>query len=253
MLSQLCLYSIIYHLGAWIVQVEGVTALDTGFSLLDMLRRMHWPAWVVATTLALMSIYSISVIIERSLTFQASRNQSIRFALQASAALHERDMEKALAVTERHKRSHLAIVINAALQEYLLQQKEGEESSIQTEAIRDAVARAMEMKAAELSRGLSGLATIGSTAPFVGLLGTVVGIINAFQGLKVAEGSSLGAVAGGISEALIETAFGLVVAIPAVWTFNYFKNKLDAFTREMNHSSSELMRYLRQTQERRRS
>jgi biopolymer transport protein ExbB/biopolymer transport protein TolQ len=111
------------------------------------------------------------------------------------------------------------------------------------DAARRALQRATALKTAELKRGLSGLATIGSTAPFVGLLGTVIGIIGAFQGMKAAEGTGIAAVAGGISEALIETAFGLLVAIPAVWAFNIFTNKVEAFTIEMDNSSSELIDY----------
>jgi len=99
------------------------------------------------------------------------------------------------------------------------------------------------VKMAEFKRGLSGLATIGSTAPFVGLFGTVVGIINAFQEMNKQKATGIGAVAGGISEALIETAFGLVVAIPAVWMFNYFTGKVEAFQVEMENSSSELIDY----------
>jgi biopolymer transport protein ExbB/biopolymer transport protein TolQ len=94
-----------------------------------------------------------------------------------------------------------------------------------------------------LKRGLGSLATIGSTAPFVGLLGTVVGIINAFQGISTNKATGLGAVAGGISEALVTTAIGLLVAIPAVWMFNYFTNRVEAFDVEMDNSSSELIDY----------
>ena len=96
---------------------------------------------------------------------------------------------------------------------------------------------------AELKRGVSGLATIGSTAPFVGLFGTVVGIINAFKGISTEKSTGLGAVAGGISEALVTTAIGLFVAIPAVWMFNYFTGKIEAFDVEMGNSSSELIDY----------
>jgi len=96
---------------------------------------------------------------------------------------------------------------------------------------------------AELKRGVSGLATIGSTAPFVGLFGTVVGIIHAFQGIATQKATGLGAVAGGISEALVTTAIGLFVAVPAVWAFNYFTNRIDAFDVEMGNSSSELLDY----------
>jgi biopolymer transport protein ExbB/biopolymer transport protein TolQ len=111
------------------------------------------------------------------------------------------------------------------------------------DASKRALQRATAVKAAEFKRGLSGLATIGSTAPFVGLFGTVVGIINSFQGMKSAESSGISAVAGGISEALVETAFGLIVAIPAVWMFNYFQSKVESFQVEMENSSSELIDY----------
>ena len=96
---------------------------------------------------------------------------------------------------------------------------------------------------AKLKRGLSGLATIGSTSPFIGLFGTVVGILNAFQAIATQKTSGIGAVAGGISEALVTTAFGLLVAIPAVMTFNYFTSKVEAFDVEMDNSSSELIDY----------
>ena len=111
----------------------------------------------------------------------------------------------------------------------------------------DASKRALERSEAivhaELKRGVSGLATIGSTAPFVGLFGTVAGIINAFKGISTNKSTGLGAVAGGISEALVTTAIGLFVAIPAVWMYNFFTNKIEAFDVEMGNSSSELIDY----------
>jgi biopolymer transport protein ExbB/biopolymer transport protein TolQ len=111
------------------------------------------------------------------------------------------------------------------------------------EASKRALERAEAIVHAELKRGVSSLATIGSTAPFVGLFGTVVGIINAFKGIATEKAAGLGAVAGGISEALVATAIGLFVAIPAVWVFNYFTNKIEAFDVEMGNSSSELIDY----------
>src|SRR5216683_3169217 len=96
---------------------------------------------------------------------------------------------------------------------------------------------------AEMKRGLSALATIGSTAPFVGLFGTVIGILNAFKGIETNKATGLSAVAGGIAEALVTTAFGLLVAVPAVWAYNYFTNKVEAFDVEMDNSSMELINY----------
>jgi biopolymer transport protein ExbB/TolQ len=113
----------------------------------------------------------------------------------------------------------------------------------QIESSKRALERSEAIVHAKLKRGLGGLATIGSTAPFIGLLGTVIGILNAFQQIATQKTSGIGAVAGGISEALVTTAFGLLVAIPAVMTFNYFTNKVEAFDVEMDNSSSELVDY----------
>ena len=83
----------------------------------------------------------------------------------------------------------------------------------------------------------------------MGLFGTVVGIINAFKGISNEKSTGLAAVAGGISEALVTTALGLLVAIPAVMVFNYFTSKIEAFDVEMGNSSSELIDYfLKRTQ-----
>src|SRR2546422_9108038 len=113
----------------------------------------------------------------------------------------------------------------------------------QIESSRRACERAEAIVNAELKRGLSGLATIGATAPFVGLFGTTVGIINAFRGMSSEKTAGLSAVAGGISEALVTTAFGLFVAVPAVWAYNWFTNKVEAFGIEMTNYSSELIDY----------
>jgi biopolymer transport protein ExbB/biopolymer transport protein TolQ len=118
---------------------------------------------------------------------------------------------------------------------------------ISDEKIMEAATRSMECSVTrthqQLKRGLNGLATIGSTAPFVGLFGTVMGIINAFKGISQQKVTGLSAVAGGISEALVTTALGLLVAVPAVWTFNYFTNRVEAFDVEMDNSSMELINY----------
>ena len=108
----------------------------------------------------------------------------------------------------------------------------------QIESSKRALERSEAIVHAKLKKGLGGLATIGSTAPFIGLLGTVIGILNAFQSIAAQKTSGIGAVAGGISEALVTTAFGLLVAIPAVMCFNYFTNKVEAFDVEMDNSSS---------------
>jgi biopolymer transport protein ExbB/TolQ len=133
----------------------------------------------------------------------------------------------------------------AGLQEYQFQQEAGGGLSREdlVDTVRRAIQRASALTANDLKKGVAALATIGATAPFVGLLGTVVGIITAFQGIAATGSGGLGAVSAGISEALVETALGLVVAIPAVWFYNYLTGRIEYFNVEMDNSSSELVDY----------
>jgi len=171
------------------------------------------------------------------------KKQSREFAPRVAQALKNNRIEEAINISDKHRKSHLAMVVNSGLQEFRAHEQSSEISGDEIEASKRALQRAIAIKTAEFRRGLSGLATIGSTAPFVGLFGTVFGIINAFRGMKNAESAGIAAVAGGISEALFTTALGLVVAVPAVWLFNYFTGKVDGFVVEMDNSASELVDY----------
>jgi biopolymer transport protein ExbB/biopolymer transport protein TolQ len=142
---------------------------------------------------------------------------------------------------EQYNKSHLAKVLVSGLHELQAHAKSKEIPGESIEASRRALERATAIAIEDLKRGLGALATIGSTAPFVGLFGTTVGIINAFMGMKTEETAGIAAVAGGIAEALITTAMGLFVAVPAVWAFNAFTNRVETFTVEMDNSSSELI------------
>lgn len=213
------------------------------FTIWGMIQKMGWTARAVAIILAFMSMYSIAVMVERFLTYKGARDQSREFAPRVAQALKDNRIEEAINISDRHRKSHLAIVVNAGLQEFQAHQMSNDISGEIIDASKRALQRATAVKAAEFKRGLSSLATIGSTAPFVGLFGTVVGIINAFTGMKSAESAGISAVAGGISEALVETAFGLIVALPAVWAYNYFQGKVESFQVEMENSSSELIDY----------
>lgn len=213
------------------------------FTLWDMLRRMGFIALSVVIILAIMSMYSIAVMIERLLSFNAAKKQSREFAPRVAGALRDGRIDDAITMSDKYKKSHLAMVVNSGLQEFQAHQLSTEIPGEMVDAAKRALQRAVAVKTAEFKRGLSSLATIGSTAPFVGLFGTVVGIVNAFQGLKQAESAGIGAVAGGIAEALVTTAFGIFVAVPAVWMFNYFTSRVDSFVVEMENSSSELIDY----------
>ena len=227
-------------LAVWMLQQpEG----QIGWDVRSLWAQMGLLARIVVVILLVMSAWSIGVMIDRGIAFSAARKQSRMFAPQVAGALRDGRIDEAIRVAERNKKSHLAKVVTAGLQEFRAHQESSDIPGEEIEASKRALERAEAIVHAELKRGLGGLATIGSTAPFVGLFGTVVGIINAFEGIKSQKATGLGAVAGGISEALVTTAFGLLVAIPAVMMFNYFTNKVEAFDVEMNNSSSELIDY----------
>ncbi len=214
-----------------------------GWDPVALWKQMGWMAKAVVIILFIMSGWSIGVMIDRWMAFSAARKQSRQFAPAVAGALREGKMDEAVRVAERHKKSHLAKVVTAGLQEFRAHGESADIPGEQIEASKRALERAEAIVHAELKRGLSGLATIGATAPFVGLLGTVVGIINAFKGIQTQKATGLGAVAGGISEALVTTAIGLFVAIPAVMMFNYLTGRVEAFDVEMDNSSSELIDY----------
>jgi biopolymer transport protein ExbB/biopolymer transport protein TolQ len=216
---------------------------EVSFDLRGMWATMGWLAKGVVIMLAVMSAWSIGVMIDRYIAYSAARKQSREFAPAVAGCLKEGKVEEAISVAEQNKKSHLAKVVEAGLQEFRAHGVSHELAGEQIESSRRACERAEAIVNAELKRGLSGLATIGATAPFVGLFGTTVGIINAFQGMSTEKTAGLSAVAGGISEALVTTAFGLFVAVPAVWAYNYFTNKVEAFAIEMTNSSSELIDY----------
>lgn len=216
---------------------------SVGFSPIDLWNNMGWLARGVVFVLFIMSIWSLAVMIDRWLYFNAARKQSREFAPRVAGALKEGKLDEAVKVADRNKKSHLAEVVTAGLQEFRNYGGGSAVSVEQIESSKRALERAEAIVHAKLKRGLGSLATIGSTAPFVGLFGTVAGILKAFQEIATQKTPGIGAVASGISEALVTTAFGLFVAIPAVWLFNYFTNRVEAFDVEMDNSSSELIDY----------
>src|SRR5450759_1606860 len=219
------------------------TETEPSWDLISMWNQMGWLAKGVVIALFLMSAWSIGVMIDRFIAYSAARKQSRQFAPAVAGALREGKLDEAIKVADVYNKSHLAKVVVAGLQEFRAHQLSTDISGEEIEASKRALERAEAIVHAELKRGISSLATIGSTGPFVGLFGTVVGIINALKGISSEKSTGLGAVAGGISEALVTTAIGLFVAIPAVWMYNFFTNKIESFDVEMGNSSSELIDY----------
>jgi biopolymer transport protein ExbB/biopolymer transport protein TolQ len=215
--------------------------------LIEMWHQMGWVAKGVAFILFFMSMWSFGVAIERIYTFTQARNQSKAYAPQVAKHLKDNRLKDAIALSssKNFRYSHLAKVVLAGLQEYQFQQEAGGGLSREdlVDSVRRSIQRATALTQSDLKKGVNSLATIGTTAPFVGLLGTVVGVINAFTGIAATGSGGIGAVSAGIAEALVETALGLVVAIPAVWFYNYLTGRLDYFNVEMDNSSSELVDY----------
>jgi biopolymer transport protein ExbB/biopolymer transport protein TolQ len=214
-------------------------------NLLEIWNQMGMFAKGIAYVLFAMSMLSFGVAIERIYTYVQARKQSKLFAPQVAKALKEGRLKDAIALAgkKEYRYSHLAKVVLAALQEYQYSQESSEKMSKEdtVDTVRRAIQRASALTGSDLKKMVSALATIGATAPFVGLLGTVVGVINAFQGIAATGSGGIGAVSAGIAEALVETALGLLVAIPAVWFYNYLTSRIEYFNVEMDNSSSEMV------------
>jgi len=198
----------------------------------------------VAVVMVVMSVYSLWVMVERFIVFNRAKQQSLKLLGALSNLLTKGEYGQAIEVTKKYRGSHLAKVIAAGLLEFESSRRDKRQSDpeLAVEAARQGMDRTAMITVAELKENLGVLATIGATAPFVGLFGTVMGIIRAFEGMAK-SGGGIASVSAGIAEALITTAGGLVVAIPAVWAYNYFQNRIDRFTVEMSNSGSEMAIY----------
>src|SRR5277367_1817223 len=159
---------------------EGTIAFDPR----HMWDQMGWLARIVVIILFLMSAWSIGVMIDRLIAYNGARSQSRAFAPAVAGALREGKLDEAIKIADRYNKSHLAKVVVAGLQEFRAHQLSAEIPGEDIEASRRALERSEAIVHAEMKRGISSLATIGSTGPFVGLFGTVVGIINAFKGIS---------------------------------------------------------------------
>lgn len=220
--------------------------MEAGFSLIGMWNSMTWMGKGVAIILALMSVWSLTIGIERLWRFQKAKKESLQVALGVTPLLKQHKLDEAitLAKDKKYRHSHLARVVAAGLTEFQYEKSQQlPEDFDLVDSGRRAIERETLMTTAEMKKGLGNLATISTTAPFVGLFGTVVGIINAFRGMAISGSGGLGAVSAGIAEALVTTALGLFVAVPAVWMYNYFLNKIERFQVEMSNSSSQLIDY----------
>jgi len=204
---------------------------------------------VAATMLSLVlfSVYSLGVIGERWWTFRKSRTASAGLLRRALDRIEQGDPASAQAACEQRRESHVAAVLGAGLRELRLAFSPNPGFSAgpvldrSTAAAREAMQRATTLEIERLERGLTPLATLGNISPFVGLFGTVIGVMRAFEAISKAGSGGIGTVSAGIAEALVATAAGLFVAIPAVTAYNHFVSRVKAYATEMDAAASELL------------
>jgi biopolymer transport protein ExbB/TolQ len=208
------------------------------FSLTALWASMGLFAKMIVVVMFFMSMASLLVMFERIVVFSKSRSESMQFAEKMANLLKDGDIASAANAGLSKNVGHLGRVINSGLVAFKLAPKDRDTAI-------ESVARALERQAARevqvFKRGLGVLATVASTAPFVGLLGTVMGIVNSFQSMAKSGSGGLGTVSAGIAEALITTAFGLLVAIPAVMAFNFLQGWVDARAVDISESSNEFL------------
>jgi biopolymer transport protein ExbB/TolQ len=223
--------------------------MSNQFTLIEIWRAMGPVAKAVVIILVLMSMYALGITVERLIAFRRSRRQSMGYigALQPLVTTPGR-MREALGLDQQWKHSPVARVIGSGISEFVqaVQDLGARADPAELELVVDGVSRSMartkERELANLRRGLAFLATVSSSAPFVGLFGTVFGIITAFQSMATGEGQGgLSTVSRGISEALLTTAVGLAVAIMSVWFYNFFVTKVDDFTVDVDETAGEVL------------
>ena len=212
--------------------------------LIELYGHMGWFAKGIVFVMLGMSIWSLTVMIQKWWNLRKAQAETRKFAPEFSQFLEEDNLTEAIKLAESYKKSHVARVLGGALGGVRPLIQDGSVTVADINSAERAVERNMMIILAELKRGLGILATVGATAPFVGLLGTTMGIVNSFQRMATARTAALGAISAGIAEALITTALGLLVAIPAVWAYNYFTTKIENLTVEMTYTSKEMIDYL---------
>jgi len=198
----------------------------------------------VICCLAALSIFSVAVMVDKYRRFRAATRESQAFKPLLAKFAHGGEVQELIDAAKQHQKSHVAQVVSAGILEYDGVREAGGDPSTSIDLVTSALRDSMSETLIQLKTGLGFLATIGSTAPFVGLFGTVAGIINAFRNIAATGSGGMSVVSGGIAEALVTTALGIFVAIPAVAAFNYFTGRIENFHIEMNRASTQLVNRL---------
>jgi biopolymer transport protein ExbB/biopolymer transport protein TolQ len=210
----------------------------------ELLRNVGLFGAAVIFCLVALSIFSVAVMVDKYRRFRAASRESQSFKSVYAKFLHGGEIQELIDGVGQHQKSCVAQVVSAGILEYEGVRQAGGDPAASLELVTSALRDSMSETLVQLKQGMGFLATIGSTAPFVGLFGTVAGIINAFRNIAATGSGGMSVVSGGIAEALVTTALGIFVAIPAVAAFNYFTGKIEIFHIEMNRASTKLVNRL---------
>ena len=210
----------------------------------ELLRNVGVFGAAVICCLISLSFFSVAVMVNKYRRFRAASRESQTLKPLLTKFVHGGEIQELIEALRQHEKSHVAQVVSAGILEYEGVREAGGDPQASLDLVTNTLRDSMSETLVELKQGLGFLATIGSTAPFVGLFGTVAGIINAFRNIAATGSGGMSVVSGGIAEALVTTALGIFVAIPAVAAFNYFTGKVENFHIEMNRASTQLVNRL---------
>jgi biopolymer transport protein ExbB/biopolymer transport protein TolQ len=206
--------------------------------IVEILTHSSFAALAIMAIVSVLGLVSIAVGIERFFYFSGADKESREFAGKVKPLLDQGKLEDAVKIAKGYKRGHLPRLVARAIESFLGGLNKGIDP---VDLANRAADREISAFGDEMRRWMSIMGTTGATSPFIGLLGTVVGIIVTFQDIKKAGNASISAVSGGISEALIATAIGLLAAIPAVMLYNFFAGKADKLTSDLASAGAEVI------------
>lgn len=210
-------------------------------NLIELWGHMGMPVRCVVVLLTLQAVACVAVIIDRALLLHLSTARAHAFAAAVQPAMAASDHTQMLARMGEAKSNHLTGYLEVGLRTFLARAAAGDAPQRAAELSRRALERKADAVDRDLNRGMNVLASTGSTAPFIGLLGTVLGIIHAFKLIAATGSGGIGTIGAAIGEALVVTGYGLVVAIPAVLTFNWLSNKIASYGASMLNAGGELL------------
>jgi len=195
----------------------------------------------IIALLSLLSIYSMAVVVERFVALRWAQRSSLTFAGQVEGITDAQALREQASSPEYAEFASLASVVNNSLEEYERLRSEETDGDVIYGAVEDFTTRQLDVAVLNMRARLTSMATVAGVAPFLGLFGTVTGLISAFRGIAETGGGGLAAVSSGVSEALVTTVIGLFVAMPALWAYNYFMNRVDVMSVEIDNLSRRLI------------